>query len=88
VTNAANRIYTVVIDLDGTDQLDITSADQLSRLAEGLSRRQVNLVLAHVHLPSLNLARSAGLLEKIGDDRIFPNLDQAVTWASKQVAAD
>jgi MFS superfamily sulfate permease-like transporter len=70
----------VILDLDSNDEIDITSADALNKLAAGLERRHVQLVLTHVHLPALQVARKAGLLSKIGDDHIFPNIPAALEW--------
>jgi MFS superfamily sulfate permease-like transporter len=71
----------VIIDLDINDDIDITSADMLSKLADRLERQDSTLALAYVHLPALRVARQAGLLDKIGDDHIFPNLATAIAWA-------
>jgi len=73
----------VIIDLDATDEIDITSAEQLNKLAETLEGAHIPLALAHAHQPTLALARKAGLVTKIGDDHVFPNIMSAVDWARK-----
>jgi SulP family sulfate permease len=74
----------VIIDLDTNDEIDITSADMLNKLADSLERQDSRLVLAYVHLPALRVARKAGLLDKIGDDHTFPNIATAISWARRQ----
>jgi hypothetical protein len=71
----------VVLVLDGNDDLDITSADQLGKLAGGLAARNVPLGLAHVHGPALKMAERSGLLAILGADRVFPTTPAAVAWA-------
>ena len=41
--------------------------------------------LAHVHSTTAEMMRRSGILEKVGADHIFPNLETAVTWAGTAV---
>jgi SulP family sulfate permease len=75
------HVEAVIIDLDATDAIDITSAEQLDKLAETLEEARIPLALAHAHQPTLAIARKAGLLTKIGEDHLFPNVKAAVDWA-------
>jgi high affinity sulfate transporter 1 len=68
----------VIIDLDTTDEIDITSADMLTKLADGLEGQSSRLLLAHVHQPALQTVRAAGLLDKIGDDQTYPTIAMAI----------
>jgi MFS superfamily sulfate permease-like transporter len=74
----------VILDLDANDEIDITSADCLNKLADSLEAQHVKFVLAHVHQPALHIARHAGLLAKIDDDDIFPNIAAALAWAGNR----
>src|SRR5437764_14169706 len=49
VVSSAEPVRAVVLVMDGNDNLDITSAEQLGKLAGGLAARNVPLGLAHVH---------------------------------------
>ena len=49
----------MVLVLDGNDNLDITSAEHLGKLAGSLGARNVPLGLAHVHGPGLDVRYSA-----------------------------
>ena len=71
----------VVLVLDGNDNLDITSAEQLGKLADGLAARNVPLGLAHVHGPALEMAERSGLLATVGAGHVFPTTPAAVAWA-------
>jgi MFS superfamily sulfate permease-like transporter len=81
LTDRGSATRVVIIDLDINDEIDITSADMLTKLADHLERQGSTLVLAHLHQPALRVARKAGLLETIGDDHTFPNIATAVAWA-------
>jgi SulP family sulfate permease len=71
----------VVLVLDGNDDLDITSTEQLGKLAENLQARNIALGLVHVHGPVLQMAERSGLLAKVGADRVFPTVPAAAAWA-------
>ena len=81
VVSSAEPVCAVVLVLDGNDNLDITSADQLSKLAGGQAARNVPLGLAHVHGPALEMAERSGLLARVGADHVFPTTPAAVAWA-------
>ena len=74
----------VVLDLDSNDELDITSTEALLKLVRTLQKRDVQLLIAHLHGPARAVAERAGLLEALGDDHVFANLGLAVGWAEDQ----
>lgn len=71
----------LVLDLDSNDELDITSTQTLLKLASSLEKRDVQLVLAHLHGPAQAIAEAAGLLAAVGEEHVFANLSTAVDWA-------
>lgn len=79
--SSPDPVSAVVLVLDGNDEIDITSAEQLTRLAGNLEGRNVALGLAHVHGPALQMAERSGLLARIGADHVFPTTPAAVAWA-------
>jgi SulP family sulfate permease len=81
VIASGQPVHAVVLDLDGNDDLDITSAEQLEKLTESLVGRNVAVTLVHLHKPAEDMLESTGLLKKIGRDHVFPNLASAVEWA-------
>jgi SulP family sulfate permease len=67
----------LVLDAVGTYDMDFTGTRLLKQVLDELDRRQVTFALARAgsHLRAI-LARS--LLPRIGTDRLFPSVDQAV----------
>ncbi|HEY3877708.1 MAG TPA: hypothetical protein VGM12_03840 [Trebonia sp.] len=74
-------------DLDGSDELDVTSAEALAAVIADLRARHIRVGLAHLHKSAAQLLRRAGTLGEgsafARDDgcQVFPNLDAAVRWA-------
>jgi len=81
VAASNGTVRTVVFDLDANDELDITSAEQLGKLAESLHGKGVDFVFAHLHTPATDMARAAGMLDRVGEDHVFPTVTTAVQWA-------
>src|SRR5438105_1072537 len=81
VGTSGDGVRTVIIDLDASDEIDITSAERLDKLADALNHKHIELALPHLHQPVLVVARRAELLSKIGDDHVFPNVITAINWA-------
>jgi hypothetical protein len=81
IEQAVGSARPVVLVLAGNDNLDITSAEQLGKLAGGLAARNVPIGLAHVHGPALEMAERSGLLATVGADHVFPTTPAAVAWA-------
>jgi MFS superfamily sulfate permease-like transporter len=77
-------IKTVVLDLDGNDHLDITSADHVGKLQRELAKAGVALCLVHVHAPAMRMAHATGLLDALGAEHVFPNIDAAVQGARRR----
>jgi MFS superfamily sulfate permease-like transporter len=68
----------VVLDLGVSDELDVTSAETLEELVTALREADVDFALADVRQPVRRQMKRAGLLEKIGDDRIYLTVDDAI----------
>ena len=81
VFGANEAVNAVIFDLDANDEIDITSAEQLEKLAEGLHAKGVAFAFDHLHKPAEDMARATGLLEKVGTDHVFPTVAIAVQWA-------
>lgn len=69
----------VVLDLDGNDGLDLTSAEMLTQEVEALRASDVDVMIATAHAPLLTMARRTGLLDRIGEANVFPTIGAAVT---------
>jgi high affinity sulfate transporter 1 len=67
-----------VLNAEANVELDVTSADALEELREELGRRGVVFGMARVKQDLRSELAAAGLVERIGEDRIFPTLPTAV----------
>ena len=85
VSSSPEAIHTLILDLDANDELDITSSEALGKLLDELGGEHVRIGLAHVHATTAEMMRREGILDRVGTDHIFPNLEIAVTWASTAV---
>jgi sulfate permease, SulP family len=73
----------VILELTANAALDITSAEMLEQLATTLRTAGVDLALADLRQPVIEMARRTGLLETLGEDRIFRTLGDAVEALSR-----
>jgi MFS superfamily sulfate permease-like transporter len=67
-----------ILNAEANVELDVTSADALNELRQELGRRGVVLGMARVKQDLRNELAAAGLVERIGEERIFPTLPTAV----------
>jgi len=74
----------VVLDAIGMSDLDYTGSRSLCEALDALDRDHISFAIARAgeHVRT-SLARS-GLLERIGEDRLFPSVDAAVTALGQQ----
>ena len=83
---SAAPVRTLVLDLDGTAELDVTSAEALLAVAAELRARHVRLGLAHLHAAAADVLRRAGESPEDAGWQAFPSLDAAVRWATGDAA--
>jgi len=69
---------TVLIDMHANDSLDITSAEMLGKLLDEFRKEGIEVMFADLHKPVLDFARQSGLVEKMGEEEIFPTVQAAV----------
>ena len=77
----------MVEDLDfeaKADALDLTSAKTLIAMAKELRGQGVALYLTDLHAPALAFARSAGVVDAIGDGHVFPTIELAVRHVAQE----
>jgi sulfate permease, SulP family len=68
----------VILDAEGQDDLDITSADVLKGLFAELRASRIEVYVANVHAPVLERAHATGMVEVVGADHILPTVELAV----------
>ena len=64
----------VILDLSGSTELDIQTADTLGELAAALRRDGIELWLAEVRVPALDVLERSGVAERV---RVEATLDAA-----------
>lgn len=74
----------LVLDLESSDQLEITSADTLAALLDRLEVRGIDLYLVRVRFRVRKVLRATGLRQRIGEDHIWHSISQGVRAARKQ----
>jgi sulfate permease, SulP family len=84
---AADPVQALILDLDGSDQLDITSADALAAIAAEMKARHVRFGLAHLHQTAAGRLGQAGVTGGADGARTFPTVDAAVRWARSGTSA-
>jgi MFS superfamily sulfate permease-like transporter len=87
IGEASPQPRAIVFDAEGQDELDITSAQMLRGLVAELRREGLAVAFANVHAPVLERARDNGLLEAVGDGRVFPTVDLAVRELEKPASS-
>ena len=68
----------LLLNTEAMIEIDLTAADMLGELADELDRRGVELALARVKQDLRTDLEPCGLVERIGEHRIFPTLPTAV----------
>jgi sulfate permease, SulP family len=74
-------IVAVILDIEGTNQLDTTTVDMLESLLASLRERFVDLYLVRVMYPVRIILRHAGFVAKIGEDHMWHSISQGVREA-------
>ena len=74
----------VILEPTAGDTLDITSTEMLEQLTTTLHSAGIDFALADLRQPVIDMARRAGLLATLGEDRIFRTVDEAVRALSKE----
>ena len=69
----------ILIDLAATSDLDVTTTDMLFELVADLDERSIEPMLAQVKGPVRDRMRRTGLMERIGEDRLYLSMGAGVT---------
>jgi sulfate permease, SulP family len=71
-------VDTVLLDMEATSHLDLSSADMLAELVGELKAQGIDLLLANVRTPIRDLLERSGVAQVIGEKRIYPSIEEAV----------
>ena len=73
-----------VLNAEANVEVDLTALDALDQLREDLSHKGITFAMARVKQDLRDALAAAGLLTKIGEDRIFMTLPTAVEAFEKR----
>ena len=76
----------VVLSITATADLDVATIDMFSELIEELQRRSIELRLAQARGAVRDRMRRTGLMEAIGEERVFLSVSTAVEDATPHLA--
>src|SRR6185369_2916289 len=78
VKQAGHSLRGVLINLEASPDMDVTSLEMLVQLQKELRASGINLYLARVTDPVRDLLERSGFLRELGKDRIFSGVHAAV----------
>lgn len=76
-----DEIVAVVLDIEGTNQIDTTTVDMLFELLGSLRERCVDLYMVRVMYPVRLVLRHAGFVAQIGEDHMWHSISQGARQA-------
>lgn len=79
--NADPPVKVVILDLEGTDIIDLQGSDELAEAAKELKNVQIDLYLARAKTDIKRMLRPYGALATIPEDHFFDGVDFAVAAA-------
>ena len=74
----------LILDLEASHQLGVTTADMLSETREQLAERNVDLYLVRLRWPVRTVLARSGLRARLGEDHLWHGISQAVRVARRQ----
>jgi high affinity sulfate transporter 1 len=81
-------VSVVVLDLEGTNVLDTTSADMIAALVSTLREKGIDLYLVRVRYPVRVLLRRSSVMPLIGEDHVWHSISQGVKRARQEHSID
>jgi len=81
-------VRALVLDLEATNQMDVTSLDALTDLLHALRDRDVDLYLVRVMALVRRALKRSGLMEEIGEDHLWHSISQGVREARRTHGLD
>jgi sulfate permease, SulP family len=78
VDDYPGQVEWFLLNAEANVEVDLTALDALDQLRSELSRRGIKFAMARVKQDLRDELEAAGLLDKIGEDNIFPTLPTAV----------
>jgi sulfate permease, SulP family len=73
----------LVIDVGGTDRLDVTSAEMLTGLVHTMHSAGIDVAFADVRQPVSRMAQRSGLARELGQGRLCHTIDEAISAVAR-----
>jgi len=70
----------LVIDAEGVSDIDTTAIQQFGELLDELDSAEVAVSMARVRQPVMEMLKRSGLIDRLGEDAIFLEVDDAVEY--------
>jgi sulfate permease, SulP family len=74
----SNPLKAILINLHANFGIDLSSTDMLLGLVAEAKRTNTEILFAELQDPVRQMFRRSGLLDRIGEDRLFPTVDDGV----------
>ena len=78
---------TLVVDCEVMFGVDYTGAKALSGLIDDMRASDVDVLIARAHAAVVQRLRASGVIAKLGEDKIFPSIEQVVDIATVRPSA-
>jgi len=76
--SGSNSLKAILINLHANFGIDLSSTDMLLGLVAEAKKTNTEILFAELQDPVRQMFRRSGLLDRIGEDRIFPTVDDGV----------
>jgi MFS superfamily sulfate permease-like transporter len=86
VNDYPQRVEWFVLNAEANVEVDLTALDALDQLRTELERRGIVFAMARVKQDLRDSLKAAGLLDKIGEDHIYPTLPTAVEAYRRRIS--
>ncbi len=80
---AGKRLKHIILAADGINDMDASGEEALSLLVDRVRSAGLDISLCGVKEPVMDVMKRTHLLEHIGEDHLYPNLDQALCAVHK-----
>lgn len=84
VDEGEGRVRAIVVNAEGVTDLDVTGADTVRKLLEGLRARDVHLIFARLRRNVREPADATGISEALGPDGYHLRVETAVRGAESR----
>jgi high affinity sulfate transporter 1 len=88
IRRAADPVRWVVLAAEPVTDVDTTAAEMLVEVLDEFERRDMVFAFAELKGPAKDRLRKYGLYDRIGDDRFFPTLGQAINEYVDETGSD